>query len=163
MSPPRCRLHVREHLADREDADRDDDELDAAQQLRAAEREARGRAEQVGAHAGDPQAHQHRQQRLRSAIRPASRTTIARPSTISAKYSGELNASDSFASGGATSISPTTPKVPAMNEAIAAMPERGARAALARHLVAVEAGDTEADSPGTLSRIEVVEPPYFAP
>ena len=81
------------------------DEVDAAQQLRAAEGEARGRAEEVGAHARDPQADQHREQRLRRATSPASSTTIARPSAISAKYSGELNASDSFASGGATSIS----------------------------------------------------------
>ena len=65
--------------------------------------------------------------------RPASSTTIARPSAISAKYSGELNASANFASGGAISISTTTPTVPAMNEAIAAMPS----AAPARPLRAI--------------------------
>ena len=54
--------------------------------------------------------------------RPASSTTIASPSAISAKYSGELNESATLASGGATSISPSTPTVPAMKEAIAAMP-----------------------------------------
>ncbi len=53
---------------------------------------------------------------------PASSTTIARPSAISAKYSGELKASDTRASGGAISIRPSTPTVPAMKEAIAAMP-----------------------------------------
>jgi hypothetical protein len=56
---------------------------------------------------------------------PESSTTIARPRTISAKYSGALNASESRASGGATSMSATTPNVPAMNEAIAAMPSAG--------------------------------------
>ena len=56
---------------------------------------------------------------------PASSTTMASPSTISAKYSGALKASDSLASGGATSISATTPKVPAMKEAIAAIPSAG--------------------------------------
>jgi hypothetical protein len=59
---------------------------------------------------------------------PASRTTIASPRLIRAKYSGELNDSANFASGGATSMSPITPKVPAMNDDIAAMP----RAAPAR-------------------------------
>ena len=59
--------------------------------------------------------------------------TIARPSTMSAQYSGALKASESLASGGATSISATTPTVPAMNEAMAAMP----RAAPARPLRAI--------------------------
>jgi hypothetical protein len=56
---------------------------------------------------------------------PASITTIARPRLISAKYSGELNDSANFASGGATSMSPITPSVPAMNEAMAAIPSAG--------------------------------------
>ena len=91
------------------------------------------RGEEVRAHAGDPQPDQHREQRLRRAIRPASSTTIARPSDISAKYSGELNDSANFASGGAISISAITPTVPAMNDAIAAMPS----AAPARPLRAI--------------------------
>ena len=53
---------------------------------------------------------------------PASSTTIANPNAIKAKYSGELNESANFAKGGATSMRPSTPTVPAMNEAIAAMP-----------------------------------------
>ena len=53
---------------------------------------------------------------------PASSTTIARPSAISPKYSGAENARESCARGGATSISATTPKVPATNDAIALMP-----------------------------------------
>ena len=65
--------------------------------------------------------------------RPASSTTSARPSDISAKYSGELKESANLAIGGATSISPTTPTVPATNEAIAAMPS----AAPARPLRAI--------------------------
>ncbi len=56
---------------------------------------------------------------------PASSTTIARPITMSAKYSGELNASESRASGGATSMRASTPNVPAMKDAIAAMPSAG--------------------------------------
>ena len=57
--------------------------------------------------------------------RPASSTTMARPSAMSAKYSGELKASAKRASGGAISIRPMTPTVPATNEAIAAMPRAG--------------------------------------
>ena len=53
---------------------------------------------------------------------PASSTTIDSPNAMSAKYSGEENASENFASGGATSIRPTTPTVPATNEAMAARP-----------------------------------------
>ena len=64
---------------------------------------------------------------------PASKTTIASPKTINAKYSGELNASDSLASGGATSINATTLNVPAINEAMALMPS----AAPARPLRAI--------------------------
>ncbi len=41
---------------------------------------------------------------------------------MSAKVSGGPNASDQRASAGDTSISSTTPMVPAMNEAMAAMP-----------------------------------------
>src|SRR5687768_6269195 len=94
---------------------------------------------------------------------PASSTIIDKPKAISAKYSGELNASESLASGGATSIRPTTPTVPATNDAIAANPS----AAPARPLRAIWYPSrqviTEADSPGTFIRIAVVEPPYFAP
>ena len=95
--------------------------------------------------------------------RPASRTTMASPSTISAKYSGELKESANRASGGATSIKPMTPKVPATKDAIAAMPS--AAPARPRRAIAKPSRQvtTEADSPGTLSRMEVVEPPYLAP
>ena len=53
---------------------------------------------------------------------PDSSTTSARPRHISAKYSGELNDSAKTATGGAMRLSAITPKVPAMNEAMAAMP-----------------------------------------
>ena len=80
-----------------------------------------------------------------------------------AKYSGGPNRSANSATGGATSISRTTPVVPATNEAIAAIPSAGP----ARPLRAISKPSrqvtTDADSPGTLSRIAVVEPPYLAP
>ena len=55
---------VGEHLADREHADRDDDEVDTGEEFHLPEGEARGGAEEVGAHARDPQADERREQRL---------------------------------------------------------------------------------------------------
>ncbi len=53
---------------------------------------------------------------------PASMVTVVRPSSISANVSGGPNESAHLASSGETSISSTTPTVPAMNEPKAAMP-----------------------------------------
>ena len=57
----------------------------------------------------------------------------------------------------------SVPIVPAMNDPIAAV----ARACAARPFFAIllpsMAVITDADSPGVLSRIEVVEPPYIPP
>ena len=70
--------------------------------------------------------------RRRPVTRPFSKedptaARAVRPSTTSAKYSGGPNASAAFASAGASSISPTVPSVPAMNEPIAAIPSAGPR------------------------------------
>ena len=82
---------------------------------------------------------------------------------MSAKYSGGANLSAKRARGGATSIKPNTPNVPATKEEIAAIPN----AAPARPCLAIwypsRQVTTEADSPGTLSKMDVVEPPYLAP
>jgi len=60
-------------------------------------------------------------------------------------------------------MSATTASVPATNEAIALMASAGpARPARASRWPST-AVMTDADSPGTLSRIDVVEPPYMAP
>ena len=53
---------------------------------------------------------------------PARNTTMARPRTIRAKYSGGAKRKAKRASGGAISINPSTPTVPAINEAMAEMP-----------------------------------------
>ena len=58
-------------------------------------------------------------------ISPVSSVTVVRPSSIRAKVSGGPNASDQRASSGETSISRTTPTVPAQNEPSAAMPSAG--------------------------------------
>jgi hypothetical protein len=56
-----------------------------------------------------------------------------------------------------------TPKVPAMNEPMAAMPSAApARPFFAMALPSMQV-ITEAASPGIRSRIEVVEPPYCEP
>ena len=78
-------------------------------------------------------------------------------------YSGGPKLSAMLASGGATSVSTITPKVPAMNEPTAAMhsaaPARPLRAIALPSMQVI----TDAASPGMRSRIEVVEPPYCEP
>ena len=78
-------------------------------------------------------------------------------------YSGGPNLSASVASGGATMVSMTMPKVPAMNDPTAAMqsaaPARPLRAMALPSMQVI----TEAASPGMRIRIEVVEPPYCEP
>ena len=63
---------------------------------------------------------------------------------------------------GAAKVSASVAKVPATNEPMAAVAS-AARRAGAGHLVAFERRHHRAASPGVLSRIEVVEPPYIAP
>ena len=79
------------------------------------------------------------------------------------KYSGGPSWMAQVATTGANSVTSTVAMVPATNEPIAAV----ARAAPARPFLAIllpsMAVMTDADSPGVLSRIEVVEPPYIPP
>ena len=72
----------------------------------------------------------------------------SRPRIIREKYSGGPNFRAISASGGATSIRPRTPIVPAIKEPKAAIPRAGAGPALAGHLVAVQAGDHRGGLPG---------------
>ena len=121
-------------------ADGNDDEIDASQQRSLTEGEARGRAEQIGAHRGDPQADQHRQQPLgqrftrqqndhrkaehhqRKILR---RTERERQLRERWRYQHQSD----------------HPKRAGDERRDRADPERGTRAALARHLITVEAGD----------------------
>jgi hypothetical protein len=86
-----------------------------------------------------------------------------KPSSKRPKISGGPKDSATFVSGGASSMMPSTLAVPAMNDPNAAMPSAGpARPCRAiwypsRHVT------TEAASPGRLTRMEVVDPPYIAP
>ena len=89
------------------------------------------------------------------------RTT--RPSTIRLKYSAGPNAMATLASFGATSIKAISAKVPAAKEPKAEMPSAGpARPCFAIWWPSMQV-TTEAASPGMLTRIEVVEPPYIEP
>ena len=86
-----------------------------------------------------------------------------RPSTIKLKYSGGPKAMATRASAGATSIKAIRAKVPAAKEPSAAIPSAGpARPCLAMAWPSRQV-TTEAASPGMLTRIDVVEPPYMEP
>ncbi|MHC2890938.1 hypothetical protein ACVIU4_002092 [Bradyrhizobium barranii subsp. barranii] len=93
----------------------------------------------------------------------ASTTAKIRPSTISEKYSAGPNASASFVSGAPRTAIKTVATQPAKNEPIAAIASAGpARPCLAIWWPSM-AVTTDVASPGMLTRIDVVEPPYWAP
>ena len=85
------------------------------------------------------------------------------PTRLIAKYSGGPKESAALPSGGAKSISKTTPMVPATHDPMPAT----ASAAPALPFRAIwypsRQVTTDAASPGTLIRIDVVDPPYMAP
>jgi hypothetical protein len=93
----------------------------------------------------------------------ASTTAKIRPSTISEKYSAGPNASASLVRGAPRTAISTVATQPAKNEPIAAIASAGP----ARPCLAIwnpsSVVTTEVASPGILTRIEVVEPPYWAP
>jgi len=94
---------------------------------------------------------------------PVTLLRTMKPQTISEKYSGGPKASAACARGGAKKTMPKIARVPATNEPMAHM----ARAGPAFPLWAIWYPSmqviTDAVSPGTFSRMEVVEPPYIAP
>jgi hypothetical protein len=95
---------------------------------------------------------------------PCERTTApASPSTMSEKYSAGPKVIASSPSQGPAAARTRVDTVPAKNEAIAAM----ARAAPARPCRAIWCPSrqvtTDDASPGRFTRIDVVEPPYWAP
>ena len=80
-----------------------------------------------------------------------------------AKYDGAPTLTTCSASGGVKNATSRVPIVPAMNEPIAAVASAWAARPFLAILLPSMAVITEADSPGVLSRIEVVEPPYIPP
>ncbi len=101
--------------------------------------------------------------RPRTSEVPSSAVIAVKARMISARYSAGPKLSASSAMIGARKVSPIVAIVPATNEPIAAV----ARAAAPRPRRAIRLPSSavmiEADSPGVLSRIEVVEPPYMPP
>ena len=93
----------------------------------------------------------------------ASTTAATRPSTMSEKYSGAPNDWPTLASGGAKVAMMAVATVPAKKEPSAAIasaePARPWRAIWWPSMQVT----TEEVSPGRLTRIAVVEPPYWAP
>ena len=85
------------------------------------------------------------------------------PQTISEKYSGGPKASAAWARGGARKTMPKIPRVPAMNEPMAQMASAGPALPFRAIWYPSMQVITEAVSPGTFRRMEVVEPPYIAP
>ena len=69
----------------------------------------------------------------------------------------------SATSRGAANVNPTVAMVPATKEPMAAVARAGPPLPLRAILLPSSAVTIEALSPGVLSRMEVVEPPYMAP
>ena len=94
---------------------------------------------------------------------PPRRVAMTRPRRVREKYSGGPNFRANSARGGATKVNPKTPMVPATNEPMAAIPSAGpARPFRAIWYPSMQV-TTEAASPGILTKMEVVDPPYMAP
>ena len=94
---------------------------------------------------------------------PSTADTVMKANTISAKYSAGPNLSARSTTSGASSVSSTVAMVPATNEPIAAVASAGPARPLFAILLPSSAVAIEADSPGVLSRMVVVEPPNIAP
>ena len=99
----------------------------------------------------------------RSVLLPSTALTVVKASSISRKYSGGPSVTAKSATTGANSVTSTVAMVPATKEPMAAV----ASAAPARPLLAILKPSSAVTmvpvSPGVLSRMEVVEPPYIAP
>lgn len=99
----------------------------------------------------------------RRALLPSTALTVVKASSIRQKYSGGPSFTANSATTGANSVTSKVAMVPATKEPIAEV----ASAAPARPLLAIlnpsSAVTMVPVSPGVLSRIEVVDPPYIAP
>ena len=99
--------------------------------------------------------------RIRDA--PSTAVTPTKVSSMIARYSGAPRLIANFTTCGIRKTMPSVPMVPAMNDPMADVASAcAARPALAILLPSM-AVTTDDDSPGVLSRIEVVEPPYMPP
>ena len=88
---------------------------------------------------------------------------VVKARTTSAKYSAGPNLRPICTITGARTVRPMVPTVPATKEPMAAVASAAAPRPRLAILLPSSAVTIEADSPGVLSRIEVVEPPYMPP
>jgi hypothetical protein len=94
---------------------------------------------------------------------PITAETVVKAKTIRAKYSAGPNFSATSITRGASIVTNTVAMLPATKEPMADVARAGpARPFLAMRLPS-SAVAMDADSPGVLRRIVVVEPPYMAP
>ena len=99
----------------------------------------------------------------RNVLCPNTALTVVNANSIKQKYSGGPSFTAYSATSGANRVTTTVAILPATNEPIAAV----ASAAPARPLLAILLPSMAVTmlevSPGVLSKMEVVEPPYIAP
>ena len=93
----------------------------------------------------------------------ASTMASPRPNTIKPKYSAGPNSSASLVSGAPIAAMTSVATVPAKNEAMAAIPNAIPAWPLRAMAWPSSVVTTDVASPGMLTRIAVVEPPYWAP
>ncbi|MOA07581.1 hypothetical protein D3C78_1272860 [compost metagenome] len=101
--------------------------------------------------------------RPRNAESPKAEETVTKASTISAKYSRGPKTNASLTMYGAINASAMVAMRPATKEPMAAVAKAGPPLPLRAILLPSSAVTIEALSPGVLSRIEVVDPPYMPP
>ena len=89
--------------------------------------------------------------------------TSTSESSMIAKYDGAPILTAWSAIAGVKNATSRVPMVPAMNDPIAAVASACAARPLLAILLPSMAVITDADSPGVLSRIDVVDPPYMPP
>ncbi len=89
--------------------------------------------------------------------------TVVKAKIISAKYSAGPNFKASSTTSGASSVTSMVAMVPATKEPMALVASAGPARPFFAIKLPSRAVAMDADSPGVLSRIVVVEPPYMAP
>jgi hypothetical protein len=94
---------------------------------------------------------------------PSSAATVTNATAISATYSGGPKLRAKSATTGAMKVRPRVPIVPATKLPMAAVASAAAARPARAILLPSSADIIDAVSPGVLSRMEVVEPPYMPP
>ena len=94
---------------------------------------------------------------------PSTALTVVKASSISMKYSGGPSLTANSATIGANSVTSMVAIVPATNEPMAEVASAAPALPLLAILKPSSAVTMVPVSPGVLSRIDVVDPPYMAP